>query len=192
MKAKRLSAQRAIKLLSEFYETGTPIEMEHSFGWDHSPEVLRQNERVYAYYDNQYVLGDKPVGEGSGHMEQVLVGFGVLEMNLRDARDTEAFLSCGVFPDHRRKGYWHKIMADLITKSKDLGADFCSRTVNKVNEEHYRRSMRESYSEGSGWAHAGDHWHPAPGYGYFVWLFDDAERKEAKEAAKENGDAATD
>jgi hypothetical protein len=57
--------------------------------------------------------------------------------------------------------------------------------VNKENEEHYRRSMRESYSEGSGWAHAGDHWHPAPGYGYFVWLFDAKEREEVKKAAKE-------
>jgi len=181
MKAKRLTAQQAVKMLGEFYDTGTPEEMEKSFGWGHAPEVLRANERIYAYYDAPAMK----TGEASpANVEPfALVGFGILEMNLRDARDTEAFLSCGVFPQFRRRGYWHKIMADLISKAKDLGADFCSRTVNKENEEHYNRSMREAYTESSGWSHAGDHWHPSPGHGYFVWLFDDEERSEAKKVA---------
>jgi GNAT superfamily N-acetyltransferase len=177
MKGRKLTAQRAVKLLAEFYETGTPEAMENSFGWSHAPDVLRQNERVYEYLDVWE--------EGNVVHNYTTVGFGILELNTRDARDTEAFLSCGVFPQFRRRGYWHKIMADLIQRSKALGADFCSRTVNKDNEEHYRRSMREAFEEGSGWVYAGDHWHPAPGYGYFVWPFSDEERREGKEASKE-------
>lgn len=181
MKAKRLSAQNAVKLLVEFYEQN-PEEAEKAFGWTHEPEVLRANERVYAYSD--MIGGDTFADSGSK-----VIGFGILEMNTKDARDTEAFLSCGVFPAYRRKGYWHKIMADLIVRAKDLGADFCSRTVNKENEEHYRRSMREAYSD-SGWTHSGDIWDPAPGYGYFKWHFDPKEREEAKKIARENGGQA--
>lgn len=183
MKAKRLSAQRAVKLLAEFYESGTPEEMEHSFNWSHAPEVLNRSERVYAYYD--MISGESFADSGVQ-----LVGFGILEMNTHDARDTEAFLSCGVFKEYRRKGYWHKIMADLIEKSKELGADYCSRIVNKVNEEHFARSIREALGD-SGWVHAGDHWYPAPGHGYFVWLFDSEERDAVKSKSKEiNGGKA--
>lgn len=177
MKAKRLTAQKAVKLLAEFYDTGTPEEMEHSFNWNHAPEILERGERVYAYYD--LVSGDSFAESGTK-----LVGFGILQMNTSDARDTEAFLSCGVFAEFRRRGYWHKIMADLIAKSKELGADYCSRIVNKVNEEHYARSIREATNTDSGWVHAGDHWYPAPGHGYFVWLFDETERADAKRKAK--------
>lgn len=176
MKAKRLSAQNAVRLLSEFYRQN-PEEAEIAFGWQHEPDVLRPNERVYAYRD--LVSGESFADSG-----QATIGFGILEMNLKDARDDEAFLSCGVFPQYRRRGYWHKIMADLIVKAKDLGADYCSRTVNKENEEHYKRSIREAY-EGSGWVHVGDHWGPyGPGHGYFVWLFDDGEREEVRLRAK--------
>lgn len=183
MKTRKLTAQQAVKMLSEFYDTGTEVEMEHSFNWSHAPEVIKSNERVYEYRDEVYILGDGPIGEGSGHKETVVVGFGILEINVHDASDNEAFLSCGVFPAHRRKGYWHKIMADLIEKADKLGADFASRIVNKDNEEHYNRSMREAYTEGSGWVHAGDHWYPGLGHGYFVWPFDEKERKTAKAAS---------
>lgn len=174
MKARKLTAQQAVKLLTEFYGTGSPEDMEHSFNWNHAPEVVRANERVYEYSDEV---------DGVSHV----VGFGILEMNLKDATDTEAFLSCGVFPDHRRKGYWHKIMADLIERAQKLGADFCSRIVNKDNEEHFNRSMREAYTEGSGWVHAGDHWYPGAGHGYFVWPFDEKDRKDAKAQAAAKG-----
>jgi len=195
MKVRKLSAQNAVKLLGEFYETDTPEAMENSFAWSHAPEVLRANERIYEYSDMVQV-GTEPVAATATDsafekpiMGWRVVGFGILEMNLRDARDTESFLSCGVFPAHRRRGYWHKIMADLIERSKKLGADFCSRTVNKENEEHYNRSMREAFSDDSGWIYAGDHIWPAPGHGYFVWPFDEKDRIEGKKQAAAKGHA---
>jgi len=175
MKVRRLTAQQAVKLLSEFYNT-CPDEMEKAFGWSHEPETLGRNETVYEVSDDI----DGADADGKVERRRVVVGFGIIEMNLKDARDTEAFLSAGVFPMYRRMGYWHKITAWTVAKSKELGADFASRIVNKDNEEHYNRSMREAHTEGSGWVYAGDNWWPGKGHGYFVWPFDEKEHAEAK------------
>jgi GNAT superfamily N-acetyltransferase len=184
MKAKRLTAQQAIKLLAEFYETDTPERMGNAFGWDHAPETLKRSEHVFSFEDQVVTPKDGEPGEPIS----AVVGFGILEMNTRDAADTEAFLSVGVFPAFRRRGYWHKIMAYLIERAEKLGADFASRTVNKDNEEHYARSIREAYSDESGWVYAGTNWFPGSGFGYFVWPFDEKERAEGKKAS--NGEEA--
>ena len=184
MKMRRLTAQQAVKLLGEFYDT-CPDQMEAGFGWEHAPDQIGRNETIFEFRDKAAV--PDPAHPAVPDVEkEVVVGFGILEMNLRDAADTEAFLSAGVFPPYRRRGYWHKIMDMMIDKAKALGADFAARVVMKENEEHYRRSMREAHSEGSGWIYAGDHWHPAPGYGYFIFPFDEKERAEGKAAGKEH------
>jgi GNAT superfamily N-acetyltransferase len=171
MKARKLTAQQAVKLLTEFYEQ-CPEEMQKAFGWSHAPEQIGRNERVYEFRDRVEILVSPSEGEGLTEERERVIGFGIIEMNTRDAADTEAFLSAGVFPAYRRKGYWHKITAWTVQKAKDLGADYASRVVMKENETHYKRSMREAHDEKSGWTYAGDHWYPAPGYGYFVYDFD--------------------
>lgn len=177
MKSRRLTAQQAVKLLAEFYATDSPEALENAFGWTHAPETLRRNDHVFAFEDQVTVDTEAP--------RTAVVGFGILELNTRDAADTEAFLSVGVFPAYRRRGYWHKIMDFLLKRAEKLGADFASRTVNKENEEHYARSIREAYSEESGWIYAGDVWWPPSGHGYFVYLFDEKDRKEGKEISRQ-------
>lgn len=167
MKSRKLTAQAAIKLLDLFFEENGEEVMGNSFGWDRAPQQLRPNEILFEFSDD--VDGASTV-----------VGFGILGMNVRDASDTEAALSCGVFKAHRRKGYWHRIMDAMVVKAKKLGADFASRTVNRDNQEHYNRSMREAFTENSKWIYAGDCWYPPPGHAYFVYPFDEDEIKDGK------------
>jgi hypothetical protein len=63
----------------------------------------------------------------------------------------------------------------LVSRARQLGADFASRTVNKVNEDHYNRIMKLAHTTGSGWVYAGDIWWPMPGHGYFVYPFEKEE-----------------
>lgn len=154
--AKRLTAQQAVKLWGEFYDAHGADQMHRSYGWDSPPQNLyRRGSRVYVF----------SVDAGQR------VGWGEIELRTWDALDDEAFLSSGVFPDQQRNGYGASIMQWLVRKAKTLGADFASRAVNKVNEEHYNRIMKLAHTTGSGWIYAGDVWWPPPGHGYFVYPF---------------------
>ncbi len=189
MKGRRLTAQAAVKLFAQFFEENGAEAMGNSFGWDHAPQQLSPNEIVWEFTDGAQV-GEETVdavGTDPGHtvpvVKHVVVGFGILQMNVRDASDTEAMTTVGVFKAHRRKGYWHAITAWLIRKAQHMGADYCSRYVNEDNAEHYKRSMREAYSDDTKWIHAGDIWFPHH-MGYFVYPFDEDEVKAFKKNHK--------
>lgn len=167
VKVRRLTAQQAVKLLAAFYDCGTEEAMANSFGWEHAPE--KPPGMVFEFSDIvTTVQGDIQ------QSELTVIGFGIMEMNLKDASDTEASLWVGVFPDYRRGGYRTKILDWLCDKALALGADFASFTVNKVNVEHFNRTMREVHMTESKWLYAGDHWWPVPGHAYFVRPLDES------------------
>lgn len=148
VRGRLLTAQAAVKLFSKFWEACGPGECRAAFGWDRPRGVLHPNESVYEFR-----------GEGS------VVGFGSLQINLRDADDNDAAFVCGVLPEFRRRGYWHAIAASLARRAERAGADYMSRVVFRSNAEHYERSIRES--KHGPWVYAGDVWFP-DAYGYFV------------------------
>jgi GNAT superfamily N-acetyltransferase len=174
VKAKRLTAQQAVKLWEEFYDSHGAEQMLKSYGWHHAPQTLyRRGMRVYVFTSH----------------ENNRVGWGSIELRTWDALDDEAFLSSGVFPDSQRHGYHAAIMSWLVAKARTLGADFASRTINKVNEEHYNRIMKLAHTTGSGWVYAGDIWWPTPGHGYFVFPFTKEESDEPGQGSGDTGEA---
>ncbi len=175
MKARRATAQQAIKILESFVEICGKDEIHAAFGWNHAPQVLRRAETLYYFEDTIAMKTGEPSPANTEPF--ATVGWGILHLNTRDAMDDEASLSAGVFPSFRRRGYWHAIMEWMIGRAKKLGADFCSRTVYKENEEHYNRSMREAHESNRqpSWIYAGDIHFPPPGYSYFVHVFDKPE-----------------
>src|SRR5712691_5587332 len=184
MKARKATAQQAIKILDQFCKECAEGEILKAFGWQHPPQQLRRSETPYVFSDQV-----APKEGETGDPVLTVIGFGILGLNIRDAADDEAALSAGVFPPYRRRGYWHKIMEWMIERAKKLGADFCSRTVYKENEEHYNRSMREAHEEDANtrWIYAGDIFYPPPGYGYFVHLYDkEAENGKPEESSEKS------
>lgn len=151
MTVKRLTAQQASVLLKDFYEKWGPEQMERSYGWKQVPRQLVPGERFYAFW-----AGD------------VLVGWGSMILNTRDAEDEAASVSTGVFPEHQRQGHHTAIIGWLCDRAKKLGALRATRIVYKSNPVHYERVKRLCQDPASGWTYAGDIWYPAPGYGYFV------------------------
>ena len=150
MRAARCTAQQSAAMLAEFCTAWGPERIEAAYGWKHVPETLGRGVRMYSFT-----------------VDGVRVGWGIMELNTHDARDNEAVLSVGVFPDHTRQGHRDSILRWMAAKAKVLGADIASMIVYKVNEEHYLRCLREAKT-GSPWVYAGDIWAPAPGYGYFI------------------------
>ena len=181
MKMKRLTAQQAIRLIGEFCDTVGAMAVLLSFGWQRPPQNLRANEHVYAATDMIDKKKTLAEGERKGRDAPTLVGFGIIELNTHDAEDDEAFLSCGVFPAYRHRGYWHAITAWMVERARELGADYATRFVFKENEEHYTRSMREAHEPGSPWVYAGDIWFPGPGYGKFMVPLEAEPAEEAPE-----------
>ncbi len=174
MKARKLTAQLAIRLLERFYFAAGAEQCLASYSWDHPPQ--QPPGKVYEFSDDK-IPPDRADELRDAILEvetapqavapASVVGFGIINLNTKDAQDTEAVLWVGVFPGFRRLGYRVKIMDWLADRARQLGADTASFTVNKLNKEHYDRAMRESHSEGSKWVYAGDHFKPAPGYGYW-------------------------
>lgn len=150
MRATRCTAQQSAAMLAEFCAAYGPEVIESAYGWKHVPETLGRGVRMYSFV-----------------VDDVRVGWGIMELNTHDARDNEAVLSAGVFPEHQRQGHRDGILRWMVAKSRILGADIASFIVYKSNEEHYRRCLREAKT-GSAWVYAGDIWAPAPGYGYFI------------------------
>lgn len=156
LRSRQLTAQSAVKLFARFYRLCGAEECLNAFGWDDGPQgQLYPSETVYEF-----------------SVPGAVVGFGAIQLDAHRADDDEAMLTCGVFPKHRRQGYWRAIMAWLADRAKDLGADVASQIVFKANTEHYARVKRSAMTGGS-WIHAGDVWYPSPGYGYFVLPLDD-------------------
>ena len=152
--ARRLTAKQVQDLWSKFYAVCGPEEMMMSFGWD-SPQIIPAPvERVWSFHDEA----------------KVLVGWGSSQMSLRYP-DDEAVLSCGVFPEHRRHGYWHAITEWMCREAKRRGAERATRFVNAANEEHYARSKRNAVAPDEAkvgdWIHSGEIWYPKP-YGVFT------------------------
>lgn len=171
MKAVRQTAQNTVKLLTAFAAAHGPEVIRAAYGWPHAPVQMRY-QRFWAYYDHV------PDGTGDSTIEPVVIGWGGMSFDTRDADDDEAFLSVGVFPYAQRQGYRTKIYEHMVAQARKLGADRASLIVLKTNEAQYNRTMREAHSDGSPWIYAGDTWYPAPGYGYFVR--DLVEKKETK------------
>ncbi len=160
MKAVRQTAQNAVKILAEFCEAHGMDTITAAYGWKRVPESLKSTERFWAYYDRPDL---------ELYREPVLVGWGSLFLDTRDADDDDAHLVVGVFPFAQRKGFRLQIYKHMVAQAKKLGADQCSIIVKKTNEGQFKRTMREAHAEGSEWIYAGDVWFPAPGYGLFVW-----------------------
>jgi GNAT superfamily N-acetyltransferase len=162
VKAVRQTAQNATKILRTFYEAHGADVMMAAYGWREPTErMLKRNERFWAYYDRP----ERPDGAPD---DPSLVGWGSLDLNTRDAEDTDAHLVVGVFPAYQRRGYRRAIYEHMVTQAEKLGADQCSIIVKKSNEAQFKRTMREAHEPDSTWVYAGDVWFPAPGYGYFV------------------------
>lgn len=151
MIARRCTAQTAVALLRQFYDAYGSDQMDKSYGWKHVPDQLVPGERFYKF-----------------EVDGVVVGWGSLVMNTRDATDEAASCSAGVFPQHQRHGHHRAIMDWLCAKGAKLGAVRATRIVYKENTAHYERTKRICQDPASGWVYAGDIWFPAPGYGYFV------------------------
>jgi GNAT superfamily N-acetyltransferase len=152
LKARKLTPQQAVKLLATFYAECGPEEMGRAFAWDRPPQQLARDDTLYEF---------SVPGKG-------VVGFGKVQLDTRDASDTEAGLTIGVLPAHRRQGYWHAIVARLVKIAERLGADIATQIVYKENAEHCARVLREAEGASSPWFHAGTAWYPPPGYEYFV------------------------
>lgn len=165
MKAVRQTAQNAVKILDQFCDAYGMEQIKASYGWQQKP--VQRKGRFWAYYDRLIVEGCAE--EGTAKEGDVLVGWGGMSFDTRDASDDEAFLSVGVFPEHQRKGYRLAIYDHMIHHARELGADLASIIVLKSNEAQYQRTMREAHTAGSKWIYGGDVWEPAPGYGYFVY-----------------------
>jgi ribosomal protein S18 acetylase RimI-like enzyme len=179
MKMRKLTAQQAVKLWTKFFNDHGAEQMGKSYGWTHAPANVRSGELVFSFHD-QIAAGS---GE-SGDSVVTLIGWGSIQLKTWDASDDEAALSVGVFPMWQRRGYAQKIYARLLKKSQELGADYASQIVYKDNEAQHARVLKDATENpASGWIHAGENWYD--GHDYFVYPFDEQERKEAKEAFKE-------
>lgn len=153
LRAKKLTAQQAVKVITTFCEAHGREQMTASYGWDTAPDSFPPSERVWSF-----------------HSGQDLVGWGLLQLNTHNANDDEAALTVGVFPEHQRSGHRVAILDWMSQKALLLGAAKASMMVLKTNEAHYKRTMREAHQAGSTWVYAGDNWFPPPGFGYFVRL----------------------
>ena len=152
LKARKLTAQQQLRMLTQFCEAHGAEQIEQSYGWEGgAPRTLAKNERSWTF-----------------HVGADIVGWGSVILNTQDGSDDEATLLVGVFPDQQKKGYRTQILDWLCAESARLGADWATMIVRKSNEVHYNRTMREAHDEGNPWTYAGDVWAPAPGYGYFI------------------------
>ena len=152
MKARRLTAQQAAKILAAFYEAYGPEVMKKAYSWSYPPAVLMANERMWAFVE-----------------DEDMVGWGSSILSGRDGGDTEAILCCGVFPHHQRKGYRLRIREWMAREAKRRGADRATVHINRENAEHHARVAKEV--EGGRWHHAGSVWLPKPGYDIFTCFF---------------------
>lgn len=159
--ARKLTAQSAAKMFRRYFDACGADECRAAFGWDR-PRVVHPNEMIFEYSVD--AMPDVP--EPRSDKFRAVVGFGLVEYDPRDYNDTEAMFVLGVFPEHRRRGYFTHIVDDLASRSRELGADTLSQIVFKDNDVHYKRVMK--MAELGPWIYAGDVWYPAPGYAYFV------------------------
>lgn len=157
LKATRLTAQQFVPLIKSFCEAHGAEQIKASYGWDSPSTRMYPGETCWCFHDFEYADGGDPV-----------VGWGAMHFNTREAEEGDATLIVGVFPHAQRKGYRTAILDWMAARAKKLGASTASMIVNKTNETHYKRVVREAHTEGSPWIYAGDCWHPAPGYGMFV------------------------
>jgi len=160
MKARKLTAQKAVALIHRFCTEIGAEQMYLSYGWRSVPQGMKFNEHCWEFVDMDV---NQPAPDVA------TVGWGSMFMDTRDADDDEALLVIGVFPEFQRRGYRTKILDWMVKKAKSLGADRVSMTVLKRNEAHYQRTLRECEAGTSGWLYAGDIWYPPTGSGYFVY-----------------------
>lgn len=132
-----------------------------SYGWESPAGSLLKGETAWVFED------EIPMVE-PGAPTFDAIGWGSMNLNVRDSEDEVAGICVGVFPAYQRKGYRTKIREWICARAKKLGATHASIMVYKTNAAHYKRNMRESTREGSSWIYAGDVWYPEPGYGLFV------------------------
>lgn len=163
LKAKRLTAQQAVKLWAEFYVAYGAEQMNASYAWTRPPVTVSTSEKVFEFLD-----------ESSNR-----VGWGSYVLNTRDAEDDEARLSVGVYPKYQRLGYHSTILVELSERAAKKGADYASQVVLKSNAAHYARTRRNA--ENGPWVYSGDGWFPAPGFGYFIYPLSDTVKKAAEE-----------
>ena len=159
MKARRLTAQQFVPLIQRFWTEHGAEQMKASYDWDRPSTRMYPGERVWAFDTESGVV--PPATE-------IVVGWGSMHFNTRDAEEGDAALLVGVFPYAQRHGYRVQILDYMAAKAKSLGATTASMIVYKANGTHYQRIMREAHTEGNPWTYAGDVWYPAPGYGMFV------------------------
>jgi len=172
VKARKLTAQQFVPLIRAFCEAHGMEQIKASYGWDAPSTTMFKGETVWEFSattpakavfqaPGAPLAGLEPRGE-------VIVGWGSMHFNTRDAEDGDATLIVGVFPEAQGKGYRTLILDWMSARAKKLGATTASMIVYKSNDKHYRRVMKECHTEGSPWLYAGDCWYPAPGYGMFV------------------------
>lgn len=162
---KRVGRKTFVALMEKFFHEMGAEQMNQAYGWDHAPVALLHDEIPYVF---QLRRGGEVVGWGL--ME--LRGRGSVASN--GTWDREAVISRGVFPLHQRKGHGKEMMRLLLEEAKQRKAAYASRIIFKDNAGHYRETLREAMeSSDSGWIYAGDFWWPAPGYGHFIYDFED-------------------
>lgn len=157
MKARKLTAQQFAPLIQQFYNAHGAEQMKASYDWDRPSTTMFKGETVWAFEEETATPG-----------LSMVVGWGSMHFNTRDAEQADAVLIVGVFPDFQRRGYRVQILDWMAERAKKLGASSASMIVYKANEAHYKRIMREAHTEGSPWVYAGDVWYPSPGFGMFV------------------------
>lgn len=162
MKARKLTAQQFAPLVRSFWDAHGAEQMKASYDWDRPSTQMFKGETVWAFSDPSL-----PATE-AGPSENLIVGWGSMHFNTRDAEQGDAVLIVGVFPAYQKRGYRTQILDWMAERAKKLGATSASMIVYKTNEAHYKRIMRETHTDGSPWIYAGDCWHPAPGFGMFV------------------------
>lgn len=84
------------------------------------------------------------------------------------AADDAAWLSYGVWPQYRERGYRKGMVSQAAEHAfAFLGVQEVRQGVLLTNPEHLRRLFREA-REGGPWQHAGAVWLPRPGYHIFM------------------------
>lgn len=165
LRAQKLTAQQAGRLMRRFYKAYGPDVMRDAYWWESPKDAsISGGEHAWAFYDDALLEG---MQTGKQHANGGLIGWGTSQLQLDVADDDEAVMAAGVFPEFQRRGYRKQILDWMCDWAREQGANYAVTNTNNSNEAQIRRKRREA-EQGGPWIYAGERWYPGPGYTIFV------------------------